>query len=127
MQLKLSPLGALEIKVVYQNDEPLRGVNIIALQVQINDGLRDTNSARSVATDDRDLYRLCNSQPGRYYIKAASKSGGTYRYVGDNTPNYGSWQSFAPVYSGGGRTLYSATPILIESGSQSSADFHLEL
>ena len=127
VELKLSPLGIIEGKVVDQNDEPLRGVNILALQVQINDGQRDTNAPRSVATDDRGVYRLWNLQPGRYYIKAAGKSGGTYRYVGDGTPYYSSWQSFTPVYFGGGQTLDSATPILIEAGAKAAADFHLNL
>ena len=82
VELKLSPLGVIEGKVLDQNDEPMRGVNILALQVQVNDGLRDTNAPRSVATDDRGLYRLWNLPPGQYYIKAAGKSGGTYRYGG---------------------------------------------
>lgn len=116
VELKLSPLGVIEGKVVDQNDEPLRGVNILALQVQINDGDRSTTAPRSVATDDRGMYRLWNLQPGRYYIKAAGKSGGTYRYVGDGTPYYSSWPSFNPVYFGGGNTLDSATPVQIASG-----------
>jgi hypothetical protein len=127
VQLRLSPLGVIEGKVVDQNDEPLRGVNIVALQVQINDGVRDTNPHRSVATDDRGQYRLWNLAPGRYYIKAAGKSGGTARYVGDGTPNYSSWQSFAPIYFGGARTLDSATSLQIEYGSKASADFRINL
>ncbi len=127
VQLRLAPLGIIEGKVLDQNDEPLRGVNIIALQVQIVDGLRDSNSTRSVATDDRGLYRLWNLTPGQYYIKAAGKSGGTYRYVGDGAPYYSSWQSFTPVYFGGARTLDSATPVQIESGSKMSADFRLNV
>ena len=47
--------------------------------------------------------------------------------MGDATPYYSSWQSFTPVYFGGGRTLDSATPILIGSGSNAAADFHLNL
>lgn len=127
LELKLAPLGVIEGKVLDQNDEPLRGVNIVALQVLINDGLRSTTTPRSVATDDRGAYRLWNLPPGRYYIKAAGKSGGTYRYVADATPYYSSWQSFAPAYFGGGQTLDSATPIQIEEGSKTTADFRLNL
>jgi hypothetical protein len=127
VEVKLSPLGVIEGKVIDQNDEPLRGVNVLALQVQINDGQRDTNAPRSVATDDRGMYRLWNLPPGRYYMKAAGKSGGTNRYVGDSTPYYSSWQSFAPVYFGGGQTLDAATPISIGPGSNAAADFHLNL
>lgn len=127
LQLPLSPLGVIEGKVVDQNGEPLRGVNIVALQPRIEDGRRETDSVRSVASDDRGLYRLWNLRPGRYYIKAAGKSGGTYRYVGDNTPNYSSWQSFTPVYFGGASTLDSATAIQIEPGSKASADLQLAI
>ncbi len=127
VQMKLSPLGVIEGKIVDQNDEPLRGVNVIALQIEIKDGARDTNSVRSVATDDRGIYRLWNLASGRYYIKAAGKSGGTYRYVGDTTPYYSSWQSFAPVYFGGGRTLETATAVQIEPGSKATADLTLNI
>ncbi|HVO99627.1 MAG TPA: carboxypeptidase-like regulatory domain-containing protein [Bryobacteraceae bacterium] len=127
IQVKLSPLGVIEGKVVDQNDEPLRGVNIIALQAPVVDGERETHSVRSVATDDRGIYRLWNLASGQYYIKAAGKSGGTYRYVADTTPYYSSWQSFAPVYFGGSRTLDAAQPIEIAAGSNVSAEFHLNI
>jgi hypothetical protein len=34
VELKLSPLGVIEGKVVDQNDEPLRGVNILVLSAK---------------------------------------------------------------------------------------------
>jgi hypothetical protein len=126
-QVKLSPLGVIEGNVLDQDDEPLLGVQILALQVRVNDGVRETNAPRSVATDDRGIYRFANLEPGRYYIKAAGKSGGTYRYVGDTNPYYSSWQSFAPVYTGGARTLDSATPVAIDPGTNATTDFHLRL
>ncbi len=127
MQLKLSPLGAIEGKVVDQDEEPLRGVQILALQVQVNDGVRYTSAPRSVATDDRGVYRLWNLQPGLYHLKAAGKSGGTYRYVGETTPYYSSWQSFAPVYAGGARSIDLAQPVTIEPGKHATVDFRLTL
>lgn len=127
LQLKLFPNGVIEGTAVDQNDEPLRGVNIIALQESVNDGWRQTTSVRSVATDDRGKFRLWNLAPGRYYLKAAGKSGGTYRYIGEGTPYYSSWQSFPPIYLGGGRTLDAATQVQIEYGSKITADFRLTL
>jgi DNA-binding NarL/FixJ family response regulator len=100
---------------------------MLAIQVQVRDVVRETSGRRSVATDDRGIYRIANLQPGRYYIKAAGKSGGTYRYVGDTNPYYSSWQSFAPVYTGGARTLDSATPVTIDPGTNAPVDFHLRL
>jgi len=113
--------------VVDQDGEPLRGVNIVALQVQIEDGIKYTNSVRSVATDDRGMYRMWNLNPGEYFLKAAGKSGGTTRYVGESSPYYSSWQGFAPVYFGGAKTLDSARAIQIGAGGKASADFALAL
>jgi hypothetical protein len=127
IHLKLSPFGVIEGKVVDQYGEPVRRVNVIAVRARIDDGRRITSSDRSVATDDLGMYRLWNLQPGKYYIKAAGKSGGTNTYVGDNGPAYDSWESFAPVYSGGAHDLDSATPLEIAYGAQAQADITLAL
>jgi protocatechuate 3,4-dioxygenase beta subunit len=127
IQIQLSPLGVIEGRVLDENDEPLLGVTILALQVQIQDGYRQTHAARTVSTDDRGAYRLWNLEPGDYYIKASGRSGGTTKYVGDGSPSYTFWQSFAPAFFGGGQTLDSATPIKIEAGSKFTADLRLRL
>jgi uncharacterized protein (DUF2141 family) len=127
LRLKLSPLGVITGKVVDQEGQPLRGVNVIALSQRMEDGVRRTQAVRNVATNDRGEYRLWNFRPGKYYIKAAGRTGGTYLYAGDVAPRFTADESFSPAYFGGGKTLDSAQPINIEPGSESRADINLTM
>jgi hypothetical protein len=125
VRLKLSPLGAIEGEVVDQDGEPVRGVNVIALQARIEDGIRTPRSNRTVVTDDRGKYRMWNFMPGKYYVKAAGRAGGTHTYVGESAVIADAWEGFAPVYAGGGHNLDSANPIVIGPGDQARADIHI--
>jgi hypothetical protein len=127
VRLSLTPLGVITGKVVDQDGQPLRGVNIIALTQRMEDGTRQTQTARNVATDDRGMYRLWNLIPGKYYVKAAGKSGGTNLYAGETPPRYLVDEAFAPTYFGGGKTLDAAQPIQIEAGTEARADVNLTL
>lgn len=125
-RLRLSPLGVIEGQVLDQYGEPVRGVNVIAISIKIEDGLQTTHSDRSVATNDQGKYRLWNLTPGKYFIKAAGRSGGTYSYVADNATSLSdAWEGFAPVYGGGARELESATPVVIEPGTEALADLSI--
>ena len=125
VRLMLVPLGVIEGQVLDQYGDPAGGVNVIALSVKIEDGLRTTPSERSVTTNDQGNYRLWNVRPGKYYIKAAGKSGGTYSYIGENAVLGDTWESFAPVYAGGVRDLNIAIPLVIGPGSQARADIRI--
>jgi hypothetical protein len=125
--LRLSPLGVIQGKVTGDDGLPLRHVNIVALTVQIIDGLRHVSASRNVSTDDRGLYRLWNLSPGKYYLKASGRSGGTITYAGDRPPISSEYESFTPVYFGGASSLMSATPILIKAGSDEQADITLTM
>jgi len=127
LRLELSPLGVITGRAVDASGQPLRGVRILAITTSVRSGLRSTNQSRSVATDDRGMYRLWNLQPGKYYIKAAGFSGGTYTYLGDATPQFFTSDGFRPTYSGGGSTLDSAQPIDIAPGAEAHADLNLSL
>ncbi len=127
VQLKISPFGVIEGRVTDQNGEPQKAISVQLIQVHVADGTRTALTSRSVATDDRGMYRMWNLQPGRYYVRAAGRIGGTFRYVGDAPPSYISgWEGFAPVYSGGAHDLASAAPVTVESGSQLTADLELK-
>lgn len=126
-RILLVPLGVIEGKVVDQDGGPLWGVSIIALQASVVDGVRTFNQVRSEATDDRGVYRISGLMAGKYYIKAAGRGGGTFRYLGGQSPYYPSWESFAPVYAGGARSVASATPIEVGAGTDRSVDFALTM
>ena len=127
LTLQLSPLGVITGKVVDQSGQPLRAVNVVALSTPVEDGWRQLRSQRSVSTDDRGVYRLWNLQPGKYYLKAAGRSGGTYTYAGDLTPQFFADESFVPTYFGGAQTLDAATAIEIAPGTEAHADITLKL
>jgi hypothetical protein len=94
----------------------------MAITVQIADGLRTTHSDRSVATNTEGGYRLWNLMPGKYYIKAAGWSGGTYSYVGDRATLTESWEGFVPAYSDGAHEMESALPVVLSPGANVTAD-----
>jgi len=127
LKIKLAPLGVITGKVVDAENQPLRGVNVLALSVRVDDGVRVTHASRDVSTDDRGVYRLWNLTPGKYYIKAAGRSGGTFSYAGDNTPQLFADESFAPTFFGSGQTLDSATPVVISAGTEFEANLRLKL
>jgi hypothetical protein len=128
LHLKIAPLGVIEGRVLDQFGDPIRGVAIHAIQVRIQDGWRMTTTVRNVSTDDRGAYRLWNLAPGKYYLKAAGRASATFSATGAAMPLViGSWEAFAPAYSGGARDIGGATPVSIEAGSHATADFKLEL
>jgi hypothetical protein len=125
-RVKLAPLGSIDGKVVDQEGAPVRGVNVIALSVAIVNGVRTTKSERSVSTNDIGVYRFWNLQPGKYYIKAAGRSGGTLSFFGDGQPIApDSDEGFAPSYSGGASALDFATSMVIGHGTHAQADIRV--
>jgi len=127
LQVTLEPLGVITGKVLDEEGQPVPGVNIIAISRQIVDGERRIKTNRTVVTDDQGAYRLWNMAPGKYYIKAAGRSGGTYLYAGDVAPRYGVNESFNPTYFGGSTAIDSAQAINIEAGTHAEADLRLTL
>ncbi|HYL77008.1 MAG TPA: carboxypeptidase-like regulatory domain-containing protein [Bryobacteraceae bacterium] len=127
VRLTLAPLGIITGKVVDQDEQPVRGVNITLLSQRLVDGMRQTSSVRNVATDDRGMYRLWNLQPGKYYVKAAGRSGGTFLYAGETAPRYMADEAFGPAYFGGSKTLDGSQPVLMEAGTEAKADFRLTM
>jgi uncharacterized protein (DUF2141 family) len=126
LRVDLSPLGVITGNIVDQDGLPGPGVNVIALSMQVQDGLVQITSNRNVGTDDRGVYRLWNLTPGKYYIKVAGSGGGTFLTPANaNTGNAD--ESIAAVYFGGGKTLDSAMPVEIAPGSEAHADFTLNV
>jgi Carboxypeptidase regulatory-like domain len=127
LELRLSPLASIVGTVVDGDGAPLRGVSIQAWDSRIVWGRRETTNVRSVSTDDRGRYRLWNLRPGRYYVKAAGRSGETRLYLGGRTPTFDSRECFEPAYFGGAPSISSATPLTIKAGQSVQADFRLPM
>jgi len=127
VQIKLAPMGSIEGRVSDQYGDPIPHSNVNVMTVIVLDGYRSTSATRTATTDDRGMFRVADLPPGKYYVKAMGKVGGTYMYVGENATRADSWESFAPAYFGGGAELSSATPTVIGAGTQARADVNLKL
>ena len=113
VEIKLALLGVIEGRVQNQYGEPMQRVSIRAVQILVRDGFRQTYGEYTAVTDDRGVYRMANFPPGKYFVKASGRAGGTNRFFGNGSPSYASsWESFAPIYSNGGHDLASATPVV---------------
>ncbi len=127
LRVRLAPLGVIAGKVVDQDGEPVRGVNIVAMTRTVQDGMRLNRFSRSVSTDDRGLYRLWNLTPGKYYVKAAGRTNSTSVITGGLGTTIATPEGFAPVYAGGAHSIENAEPIVIEPGSEAQADFKIAM
>lgn len=125
--IALDPLGVITGKVVDEDGEPVRGVNVVAFTIRIDDGERIPQQARSVSTNDQGIYRLWNLRADKYYIKAAGRTGGTFLYAGDAVPRLATDEGFGPVYYGGGATLASAAPIDLAPGAEAQASLTVKM
>jgi|SRR5271157_4672089 len=125
--IRLPPLGVIEGKLADQHGDPLGGVSVTLFTNDIADGVRHASRGRTAVTDDRGQFRFWDLFPGKYFVKAMGRVGGTSTYVGDSAVRYDSWEGFHPEYFGGARDMDSATPLAVEAGADARADFTLPL
>jgi protocatechuate 3,4-dioxygenase beta subunit len=126
VRLTLAPLGVITGRIVDQDGLPLRAVNVYALSIHIQDGMKHITTDGDVTTDDRGMYRLWNLSPGKYYIKASGFLASTVTYIGDTSPATAG-ESFPTTYSGGASTRDSATPVEVKPGNEATADLTLNI
>ena len=127
LRIELAPLGTIEGKVSDQHRQPVSGANVILIQSMIVDGARQTVAQRTIGTDDRGAFRFWDVEPGHFLLKAQIAGSGTIQYSGDYLPHIGGgYSGFAPTYFGG-PTADSATPVVIETGTEAAADIDVIL
>ncbi len=127
LRVGLAAFGDITGKVVDDHDEPMRGVSINLVTSQVVDGLRQNKSVRTVNTDDRGQYRFWNLSPGKYFLRATGQGGGNVLSGAANAARLDVGDSFAPIYFGGAKTVGSASPVEVSSGSHATADFRLQI
>lgn len=126
LKVNLTPLGAIEGKVVNQFDEPLEKVLLNVYSLKIREGEKIVDNVGTVWTDDRGLFHLAYLDPGNYCVKVVGRRGGTETHLGLAGMRYASWEGFSPVYFGGATEIGSATPMAVAAGTRVRADFRLE-
>jgi hypothetical protein len=123
VRLDLSPLGTIEGKITDQRGQPGYGISVHLMQTTIRAGWRQTEVVRDVWTDDRGIFRAWDIAPGRYLVRAAGRNSSMSAYINDGDPtNRGAYEGYVPAYFGG-PTADSATPIIMEPGTEARADF----
>lgn len=125
IQLKLTPLGAIEGRVINQYDEPLESILLAVYSVEIRHGEKSARNVGTVWTDDRGLFHLAYLDAGTYCVKAVGRNGGTETHVGPEPMRYAPWESFSPVYFGGASDIGSAALIPVGAGTHVRTDFQL--
>jgi len=123
----LDPLGAIEGTIVNQYGDALGNVTVGLFQFFVWDGARLIRAVRTAVTNDRGRFRIWDLSPGKYFVKAMGRAGGTAAYVADSSVRYDSWEGFRPVYFGGAREMSAATALIIATGTQARADFTVEV
>jgi hypothetical protein len=122
LRIELSPLGTIEGKITDQRGQPGQGISVLLMRTTIREGWRSTEVVRDVWTDDRGMFRAWDIEPGRYLIRAAGRNSSMWAYINDGDPsNRGGYEGYLPAYFGG-TTADSATPIIMEPGTEAHAD-----
>lgn len=122
--VKLVPEGALHGRLVNTDGEPLQGLAVFAVRVQVVDGRRQFEEYASMNTDDRGEYRLWHLAPGQYYMKVVGRRGTLNSYESDIIA--GVPEAYGPVYFPGVGDLTSAGLVILGAGQDVETNFRLE-
>jgi hypothetical protein len=69
--VRMNPAGVISGRVFDEDQDPVEGVQVYALRINLLRGGRREISARSsVLTDDQGSFRMANLAPGFYYVRA---------------------------------------------------------
>lgn len=77
LTIPLTPAGVISGRVTDQDGDPIAYASVEAMQYTYQSGKKALRSISNERTNDRGEYRLFNLQPGRYYVRAVLRSGGT--------------------------------------------------
>jgi hypothetical protein len=120
--VKLVPLAAIEGRVLNEDGEPLPGVTVANIQVNLRNGRRVFREDANKTTDDRGEYRLWNLSPGMNYIKVFGRRG-TWTGVGGLAQMALSDEAYGPVYYPNASTRDEGQVLRVGPGETVRADF----
>ncbi len=122
--IKLVPLGAIEGRVLDANGEPLAGLEVQALTMEIFQGRREARVVSRKTTDDRGEYRLWHLAQGRYLLRVAQANRTIHAFY---EPASRTEEDLAPasVYYPNAPGQASAQVLRLAPGVEERADFTL--
>jgi hypothetical protein len=124
INVKLVHTGVIEGRIVNSDGEPLPGVSVEMIQVQIQDGRRFLRTAQVALTNDLGDYRLWNIAPSSVYLKAVGYQG-TYTAAGAAPAIANSSEAYSTVYFPASLDRESASVIRVGAGQTMRADFSM--
>jgi hypothetical protein len=81
--VRLYPAGVISGQVVDEDQDPVTGLEVMALRVNwVEGGNRQILAARQTVTDDLGNYRMPDLPPGAYYVRAGGLMNRTMEQVG---------------------------------------------
>ncbi len=129
VNVAIPPLSVIAGKVLDDNNEPLDGVNVMAMRYAYTSGAKTLQQASNAQTDDRGQFRIFDVQPGRYYL-AASAGNRAFRQIvapqGGSVTNTIPEEAYGVLIYPGVADVSQATAHDIKPGAEwAGADFKL--
>ena len=110
--------------MVNSDGDPLPGVGVEMIQVQIQDGRKLLRPPQTVRTNDLGEYRFWNITPSSVYVRVAGYQG-TYSGVGSAPAVANSSEAFPTVYYPASPDRESATVLRVAAGQTLRTDFSM--
>jgi hypothetical protein len=127
VELHLIPEGIFAGKVLNAEGDPMRRVNVQAMQYRYISGKRQLRTVQTGFTDDRGEFRIFNLPPGRYYLRAIPNSRGGFTmgfadgFRGQQRP-----ENYAPAFYPNAPTPAESLPLKLAPGGElDGVDFRL--
>lgn len=123
--VRMMPLGTIEGRLVNEDGDPLQGLTVEAVRIEIQNGKRVLkDDYASKVSDDRGEYRLWYLSPGKYYLRVLGRRGTVNTLV--SGPAGVLAEAYGPEYFPNSPELNGAGVLDIGGGQTVAADFKLE-
>ncbi|MGH9141274.1 MAG: MSCRAMM family protein, partial [Vicinamibacterales bacterium] len=117
VDFSLPRMGLITGRVLDEVNEPIEGVNVLALRSMYFNGRRQLvpTGGGQVRTDDAGQYRLLGLAPGTYYVSATTRETWTISRNGDKQV-----MGYAPTYFPGTARVSDARRVIVALGQEAS-------
>ena len=103
IELKLTPQSVIAGHVFDEDGDPVQSVNVEVWRYTYPRGQRQLTQAQNGSTNDLGEFRIANLSPGRYYVSATARRGGTLQALLDGGRGGRGGGGRAVRFAGGGR------------------------
>jgi hypothetical protein len=123
--VRMMPLSTIEGRLVNEDGDPLQGLTVEAVRIEIQNGKRVLkDDYASKVSDDRGEYRLWYLSPGNYYLKVLGRRGTINALVSGSGGVLA--EAYGPEYFPNSPELNGARVLNFGGGQTVTVDFKLE-